>query len=145
MLEDANLVEGGRTPFGGVDLGRAGRSGETWIDPNKTWGNTSAVFVAKTGITAPKPYRSNHDYSSNPAIGDTFYDGLWNHAAYDHDICYGSQLHSRLDCDQHLHAELNAACAKAGLVAFACRIDAWVWYQAVRLYGASHYRPRHGN
>jgi hypothetical protein len=99
------------------------------------------------GIPPPAPYKAGKDYCSEPWFGWSPFEGIWQPACYNHDVCYGSQL-GRKYCDSRFWMDMAATCranfgAWYALVAkYACLADARIWYQAVVWFGASHYKPR---
>jgi hypothetical protein len=38
------------------------------------------------------------------------YSGLFNHASYEHDVCYGSQIRTKQSCDRGLIHNMESAC-----------------------------------
>lgn len=97
------------------------------------------------GIPPPAPFNSSKDYCSEPWFGWSPFEGGWQHACYNHDVCYGSQL-GRKYCDSHFWIDMASVCranyAWYNPARYACLADARIWYQAVVWYGAGHYRPR---
>jgi hypothetical protein len=97
------------------------------------------------GIPPPAPYVYGRDYCSNPEWAWTMFEGEWQLACYNHDVCYGSQK-GRLYCDVNFWKEAIDAC-KANHswwlpMRYWCYSDAGDWYVALRIAGGSHYQPR---
>jgi hypothetical protein len=126
------------------------------INPNSVYPGTKAggdgfgggfTVNDNIGIPPPAPYVAGRDYCSNPEWAWTPFEGNWQVACYNHDVCYGSQK-GRLYCDATFWRETIAACKAnysawwAVVAKLACYSDAATWYAAVRLFGASHYKPR---
>ena len=120
-----------------------------WVYPGtKSFGDDLGGNVTINdglGIPPPAPYRAGRDYCSNPWWAWTPFEGGWQRACYNHDVCYGSQK-GRLYCDVNFYREIMAAC-KAGYAwynpaRYLCYSDAGDWYTAVRIFGADHYKPR---
>jgi hypothetical protein len=97
------------------------------------------------GIPPPAPFNPNKDYCSEPWFAWSPFEGAWQRACYNHDVCYGSQL-GRKYCDARLWWDLEAVCTSSyswyNPARYACLATAAAWYAAVKMYGASHYRPR---
>jgi hypothetical protein len=99
------------------------------------------------GIPPPAPFNASKDYCSEPWFGWSPFEGSWQRACYNHDVCYGSQL-GRKYCDVTFWTEMVAACKAnygawwAVVAKYACFADARIWYQAVVWFGAGHYKPR---
>lgn len=97
------------------------------------------------GIPPPAPYVAGRDYCSNPEWAWNPFESEWQRACYNHDVCYGSQS-GRLYCDTTFFKEAMASCARNHVAylppRYACFAEAGIWYTALRLYGASHYKPR---
>ena len=97
------------------------------------------------GIPPPAPYVGGRDYCSNPEWAWTMFESEWQHACYNHDVCYGSQR-GRLYCDVTFYKEIIAACKANHAwwlpMRYWCYSDAGDWYLAVRAFGGSHYTPR---
>jgi hypothetical protein len=97
------------------------------------------------GIPPPAPYVAGRDYCSNPEWAWSPFEGMWQSACYNHDVCYGSQR-GRLYCDVNFWRDASGACKASyawyNPTRYACLWDAGTWYIAVRLFGASHYVPR---
>jgi hypothetical protein len=116
------------------------------------------VPCCDSGIPAPAPYRSDRDYSSDPdfvqngsfVISPAIY-WAWgqaerhvNRVAYDHDVCYGSQL-GQLFCDVRWHKDGIASCKSyswANPLRYACYGFVRGGYEGMRRIGRSHYRVR---
>lgn len=97
-------------------------------------------------IPPPAPFNPSRDYCSNPWYGWSPFEGNWNRGCYNHDVCYGSQL-GRKYCDVRFWWDMEHACTSnywvvIDLRRYACIADAGLWYGAVRVGGASHYKPR---
>jgi hypothetical protein len=109
----------------------------------KSFGNVT--IIDNIGIPPPAPFNPGKDYCSNPWFGWSPFEGYWQRACYNHDVCYGSQL-GRKYCDVNFWKEMISACKSAYAWydprRYACFFDAQVWYKFVRDYGASHYVPR---
>jgi hypothetical protein len=96
------------------------------------------------GIPPPAPYKSGKDYCSNPWWAWNPFEGDWQPACYNHDVCYGSQL-GRKYCDSTFWRETTSVCRKYWLVdprRYACLGFAIDWYAAIRAFGAGSYKPR---
>lgn len=96
-------------------------------------------------IPPPAPFSSSKDYCSNPWYAWSAFEGIWQRACYNHDVCYGSQL-GRKYCDVRFWKDMIGAC-KAHYswydpARYPCFADAVTWYGAVREFGAPHYVPR---
>jgi hypothetical protein len=104
------------------------------------------VYCCNGGaIPPPAPFSSSKDYCSEPWYGWSPFEGMWQPACYNHDVCYGSQL-GRKYCDVNFWKDMVSACKSHyswyDPRRYACLADARIWYQAVVWYGASHYKPR---
>jgi hypothetical protein len=129
------------------------------INPNWVWAGADYSSYASSGsfgdsgdftindpigIPPPAPFDPGKDYCSEPWFGWSPFEGGWQHACYNHDVCYGSQL-GRKYCDVNFWKDMISACKNFGWynpARYACYADARVWYQAVVWFGADHYRPR---
>jgi hypothetical protein len=104
-----------------------------------------ATVYDNLGIPPPAPYVQGRDYCSNPEWAWSYFEGIWQRACYNHDVCYGSQL-GRTYCDVNFWKDIISACkANYGWYhpyRYWCFSDAGDWYLGVRIGGASHYRPR---
>ncbi len=143
----------GQDPVNGYDLDgrRISRDDDTGPAPRRicaldhSWGNSTDCFLTATNILTPDVYNPKNDYSNNPWVADSAYEKRFNLPSYHHDVCYGSQISARSTCDKQFHKELVKSCNGAGpfgLLAWDCRVDAWVWYRGVSAFGASHFNPR---
>jgi hypothetical protein len=119
-----------------------------WVYPGTKAGvdDLGAGFTINDniGIPPPAPYVSGRDYCSDPWWVWTPFEGGWQVACYNHDVCYGSQK-GRLFCDVNFYKEMIASCKGYWIVdprRYLCFSDATLWYTGVRLYGADHYKPR---
>jgi hypothetical protein len=97
------------------------------------------------GIPPPAPFSPSKDYCSEPWFGSSAFEGIWQRACYNHDVCYGSQL-GRKYCDSQFWKEMISAC-KANYswynpIRYACFADAATWYYGVVWFGGDHYNPR---
>jgi hypothetical protein len=120
------------------------------INPNYVWTGMKAsggdfTIDDNIGIPPPAPFNPAKDYCSNPEWTWSYFEGIWQRACYNHDVCYGSQL-GRLYCDVNFWKDAISAC-KANYAwyhpfRYWCFSDAGDWYIAVRAFGGSHYRPR---
>jgi hypothetical protein len=123
------------------------------INPNAVYPGTKAggddlggvTINDNIGIPPPAPYVPGRDYCSNPEWAWTPFEGIWQPACYNHDVCYGSQM-GRLYCDANFWKDAVAACkanyAWYNPARYACFLDAASWYTAVRMFGGGHYVPR---
>ena len=114
-----------------------------WVDPGtKSFGDLT--INDNIGIPPPAAYVAGRDYCSNPWWAWTPFEGGWQYACYNHDVCYGSQK-GRLYCDVTFYKEMIASCKGYWIIdprRYLCFYDAGTWYTAVRLFGAGHYKPR---
>jgi hypothetical protein len=115
-----------------------------WVYPGtKSFGDLT--INDNIGIPPPAAYRAGRDYCSNPEWAWSPFEGNWEVACYNHDVCYGSQK-GRLYCDVNFWKDMVGACKASyawyNPARYACFLDASAWYTAVRLYGAGHYVPR---
>jgi hypothetical protein len=125
------------------------------INPNSVWVGAGYSSPYKSigdvtindgfGIPPPAPFNPGKDYCSEPWYGWSPFEGIWEHACYNHDVCYGSQL-GRKYCDANFWKDMISVCksnyAWYNPSRYACYWDARIWYQAVVWFGADHYRPR---
>jgi hypothetical protein len=120
------------------------------INPNSVYPGTKASLGGgltindNIGIPPPAPYVAGRDYCSNPEFAWSPFEGSWQGACYNHDVCYGSQK-GRLYCDVNFWKDMVSACkayAWYNPARYACFLDASTWYTAVRIFGAGHYVPR---
>src|SRR6266536_6629527 len=63
-------------------------------DPTGSWGNETDRFCTEADIPAPAAYDHGKDYSSDHGAFLEF-KGIFNKAAYNHDLCYGSQIYEK--------------------------------------------------
>jgi hypothetical protein len=111
-------------------------------------------------IPRPAPYNASRDYSSDPDFTSGV-PGLGayveeiertvNRAAYNHDVCYGSQLGQKY-CDSRWSKDGNAACLSAyggfftwpwtALKKFDCLFFVRAGWLGMKAVGALHYKPR---
>lgn len=124
------------------------------INPNWVYPGTKAgvddfgggvTIIDNIGIPPPAPYVAGRDYCSNPEWAWSPFEGNWQVACYNHDVCYGSQK-GRLYCDANFWKDTVSACKTSyawyNPARYACFLDAATWYTAVRMFGAGHYVPR---
>lgn len=96
------------------------------------------------GIPPPAPFLYYRDYCSNPDWLPAAFEGHWQVACYNHDVCYGSQK-GRLYCDVGFWRDMVFACRSMWASNFVkewCIAEADQWYTFVRVFGAGHYKPR---
>jgi len=119
-------------------------------DPTHSWGNGKTRFCLQSNIPAPAKFDPTKSYASVPKNLERFvgwsvdlgrFKKLWNRAAYDHDVCYGSQIYVREACDQQFLLEMYYYCQGVSDTGF-CEWMARQWYRAIRSYGGGHYDPR---
>jgi hypothetical protein len=108
------------------------------------------VFEAPIGVPPPATYDSNKDYSSDDGLFGP-YEGLFNKASYDHDLCYGSQIYAKSQCDEALAENLERDCDTdwklwalvpftGGLSEAGCQTAVSLTWAVVT--AANHYKPR---
>lgn len=135
-----------------------------WVDPatvpvgTNYPGESTSYAISRTSpkyvyccdggaIPPPAPFNSSKDYCSNPWWAPSPFEGVWQHACYNHDVCYGSQL-GRKYCDVRFWHDSSQACKNAysawweTVTRYLCLGNAKLWYGAIRAYGASNYKPR---
>jgi hypothetical protein len=96
------------------------------------------------GIPPPAPFDYGRDYCSNPPGIPATFEGRWQVACYNHDVCYGSQK-GRLHCDVKFWQDMVFACKgmwASNFIKEWCIGEADQWYTFVRVFGAGHYKPR---
>jgi hypothetical protein len=126
-----------------IGTGYAGESSGTEPATDDSSGDV-LISPGGTYIPPPAPFNAYKDYCSNPWYGNSTYEGKWQRACYNHDVCYGSQL-GRKYCDDRFWDDMVKACKSYGWYnpdRYACFVDARTWYYAVRWFGDSHYKPR---
>ena len=103
-----------------------------------------------TTIPSPAPFSYSRDYCSDPWFAQSAFEDLFQRSCYNHDVCYGSQL-GRTYCDTRFWRDVSAACYTIvryhSGIAYRiqyrqCLYDGRQWYTGIRLFGASHYKPR---
>ena len=112
-----------------------------------SWGNKDDCFWTLTVVTPPAPYDSKKDYSSD---GGAFglYEDIFNKPSYDHDLCYGSQIYTKAECDAQFVDECEQACYQAwgGFqqvnVLNDCVKTAVKAVVLIHFLGNGHYKPR---
>ena len=120
-----------------------------WVYPGAGYSAVKSIGYVpindSLGIPPPAPFNPGKDYCSEPWYGWSPFEGIWQRACYNHDVCYGSQL-GRKYCDANFWRDLIDACksnyAWYNPARYPCFADARVWYQAVVWFGGGHYRPR---
>jgi len=122
----------------------------SWVYPGtegKTFGDDLGEGLTindSIGIPPPAPFSYSRDYCSEPDWLPATFEGRWQRACYDHDVCYGSQK-GRLYCDVRLWRDMVFACRSMWASNFVkewCMAEADTWYTFVRAFGAAHYKPR---
>jgi hypothetical protein len=118
------------------------------INPNAVYPGMAAfgdvTINDGIGIPPPAPYKPGKDYCSNPWWVWNPFEGNFQVACYNHDVCYGSQLGRRY-CDSQFWKDTVSACKKYWVIdprRLPCFGYAAEWYTAVRVFGADRYKPR---